>query len=390
MKGRAGRPRVNDCYFFGSYAFGLVCDQVFYSALSWSALELTQSDLYTGLICSVGSLPRLLFMVPAGFYSDRWGYKKVVLVSCAVKFVVLSAAALCFAVAPLSVVALVALALALGLFEAFYLPACQGLMVSLSGAGLVGRQSLLTLLQKLAAVAAPYLAGVLVAGDNAVLFGFIALMALVSVVLCIPVDAEGLAGNRKDATKGQMGFFDKAVTILSANRRLRRSFFFILATEFAASGIINTGATLLCAYRSMGSEDMGRLLAVYGLGAGIAALAKLAAPKGAGSPLPATAVFGLAAICAGLFSSSVLIYVAFFVMGLGSGFASIALSVSFLQAAPRDELGVSSALLNVAAFGCTALSSLVGGAVSELASAPASFLLYGAILLCCAASNSFW
>ncbi|MBI4542067.1 MAG: MFS transporter [Gemmatimonadetes bacterium] len=102
-------------------------------ALGWLVLELTDSAFYVGLVSALGTLPVLLFSLPAGVYVDRTNKRRVV----AIAQVLLLAAAATLAVLVgtgwVRVWQVAALAAVAGMAAAFEIPARQSFIVELVG-----------------------------------------------------------------------------------------------------------------------------------------------------------------------------------------------------------------------------------------------------------------
>ena len=102
-------------------------------AQGWLALELSDSAFLVGLVASVGSLPVLLFSLPAGVLVDR--VDKLRLVRVAQTLLLVEATLLWWFTwsGHITIGWLLALAASGGLFSAFEIPARQSLMVELVG-----------------------------------------------------------------------------------------------------------------------------------------------------------------------------------------------------------------------------------------------------------------
>ena len=104
-------------------------------AQSWLALELTNSALVVGAVASIGSLPIVLFSLPAGAFVDRTD--KLRLVKAMQALMLLESALLWWFTwsGNITIGWLLALALFNGLASAFEIPARQAMMIDLVGRG---------------------------------------------------------------------------------------------------------------------------------------------------------------------------------------------------------------------------------------------------------------
>ena len=98
---------------------------------AWLALELTNDPFLVGLVSAAGTLPILLFSIPAGVYADRREKLRIVRIA-QVLFVVQAVVLWWFTWSnQVTIGVLIVLVLASGLFEAFEIPARQSLTVRL-------------------------------------------------------------------------------------------------------------------------------------------------------------------------------------------------------------------------------------------------------------------
>ena len=102
-------------------------------AQGWLALELTNNAFLVGLVTAIGSLPILLFSLPAGLVVDRRNKLRLVTV---MQALLLTQATLLWYLTlthRITIAWLFVLAAANGLFSAFEIPARQSMMVELVG-----------------------------------------------------------------------------------------------------------------------------------------------------------------------------------------------------------------------------------------------------------------
>jgi len=100
---------------------------------AWLALELSNDPFLVGLVSAAGTLPILLFSIPAGVFADR--RKKLRIVRVAQVMFLIQAVLLWWFTwsGHVTIAVLIALVLASGLLEAFEIPARQSLIVRLVG-----------------------------------------------------------------------------------------------------------------------------------------------------------------------------------------------------------------------------------------------------------------
>ena len=68
-------------------SISMLGDQFYFIALPWLTLQLTGSGLALGAVAAVGGLPRAIFMLIGGAFTDRFSPRTVMFVSNAVRII---------------------------------------------------------------------------------------------------------------------------------------------------------------------------------------------------------------------------------------------------------------------------------------------------------------
>ncbi|GDY82477.1 hypothetical protein SAVCW2_16760 [Streptomyces avermitilis] len=196
--------------WLGAYTASMVGDNVYYLALSWAAVQ-AGTPSQAGLVMAVSAVPRALLMLGGGVVADRFGPRRVVIGSDAVRCAaVLAVAALLFAASP-GLWPLALLAVLFGTVDAVFMPAVGALPARVTGRDQLARvQGMRGLAIRFANVVGAPLGGLGVAlGGAAAAFGLAGLLIAVSVPLLIsvrmrdlPADGEG-AGKRTGRRAGR-------------------------------------------------------------------------------------------------------------------------------------------------------------------------------------------
>lgn len=132
-------------------------------AQGWLVLQLTNSAYYVGLVSALGSLPVLLVSLPAGVFADRTNKRRLVIVTQAFSMAQALVMALLIWTRRVELWNVAALAVFLGLVNAFDIPTRQSFVVDL-----VGREDLMNAIAlnsaafNAARVVGPAVAGVLI------------------------------------------------------------------------------------------------------------------------------------------------------------------------------------------------------------------------------------
>ncbi|WP_343235763.1 MFS transporter, partial [Streptomyces sp. SID10815] len=115
-----------------AYLASMIGDNVYYLALSWAAVQ-TSTPAQAGVVTAVSALPRALLMLGGGVIADRFGPRRVVIGSDAVRCAaVLAVAALLWHTGP-GLWPLTVLALLFGVVDAVFMPAVGALPARVTG-----------------------------------------------------------------------------------------------------------------------------------------------------------------------------------------------------------------------------------------------------------------
>ncbi|MBW8818873.1 MAG: MFS transporter [Streptomyces sp.] len=166
----------------------MIGDSVYYIALSWAAVQ-TGTPSQAGVVMAVSAVPRAVLMLGGGVIADRFGPRRVVIISDTVRCAaVLAVAGLLFLTGP-GLWPLAVLALVFGTVDAVFLPAVGALPARVTSRGQLARvQGIRGLGIRFASVVGGPLGGLAVAiGGAAAAFTVAGLLIAVSVPLLISV-----------------------------------------------------------------------------------------------------------------------------------------------------------------------------------------------------------
>ncbi|MEV0473185.1 MFS transporter [Streptomyces prunicolor] len=259
--------------WLGAYASSMAGDGVYYVALSWAAVQ-AGSPAQAGLVMSVSALPRAVLMLGGGVIADRFGPRRVVIGSDAVRCAaVLAVAALLFLTGP-GLWPLAALALVFGIVDAVFIPAVGALPARITGKGQLARvQGMRGLAYRFAVIFGAPLGGLAVAyGGATAAFGIAGLLIAVSVPLLISVRVRELPPGDTAVVGTTTAWRDLAVGLryVRRHRVLAPLMLAIALGDLGFAGPLNVGLTLLADQRGWGASGMGWVLAGFGVGAGTA------------------------------------------------------------------------------------------------------------------------
>ncbi|WP_329470338.1 MFS transporter [Streptomyces sp. NBC_01723] len=258
-----------------AYTVSMVGDMVFYLALSWAAVQ-NGTAAQAGIVTAVSAVPRALLMLGGGVVADRFGPRRVVIGSDAVRCgTVLAVAAVLFVTDP-GLWLLALLAVVFGTVDAVFLPAVGALPARITTKDQLARvQGMRGLGIRFAAVVGAPLGGLGVAvGGSAAAFACAGLLIAVSVPLLVSVRVRELPPEEATPRDNTTAWRDLRAGLrhIRRHRVLGPLMITIALGDLGFVGPLNVGLTLLADERGWGASGMGWVLGGFGTGAGVAAL----------------------------------------------------------------------------------------------------------------------
>ncbi|MEV5874900.1 MFS transporter [Streptomyces sp. NPDC052101] len=259
--------------WLAAYTSSMLGDSIYYLALSWAAVR-GGTPGQAGLVMAVSALPRAVLMLGGGVIADRFGPRRVVIGSDAVRCAaVLAVAALLFLTSP-GLWPLAPLALVFGTVDAVFMPTVGALPARLTEKDQLARvQGLRGLAIRFSSVVGAPLGGLGVAlGGAAAAFALAGLLIAVSVPLLLSVRIRDLP--TADGTVNTTAWSDlrAGLRYIRRHRVLAPLMLAIALGDLGFVGPLNVGLTLLADRRGWGASGMGWVLAGFGVGAGAASL----------------------------------------------------------------------------------------------------------------------
>ncbi|MEU0981868.1 MFS transporter [Streptomyces griseus] len=254
-----------------AYTASVTGDVVYFLALSWAATR-AGGPSQVGLVVAAGALPRAVFMLAGGVVADRFGARRVAVVSDAVRCVVILIAAVGLSSASPSVWLLVAVALVFGVVDAVFMPAVGALPPRITAPAQLARvQGMRGLSIRLSNAVGPLLAGsVLLIGGAAGAFTAAAALFALSLVtlLTVRITAVPRAPRRGSAGRELMD----GLRYVRRHRMLAPLVTVVGLSEMCFSGPVATGLVLLADERGWGASGMGWIASAFSVGAAASAL----------------------------------------------------------------------------------------------------------------------
>ncbi|MFJ3660479.1 MFS transporter [Streptomyces sp. NPDC090119] len=303
---RAAHRDPNVLRWLGAYTASMLGDNVYYIALSWAAVR-AGSPSEAGAVMAASAVPRALLLLGGGVIADRFGPRRVVVGSDAVRCAAVLAVAVLLFVSTPGLWPLAALALVFGAVDAVFMPAVGALPARITAPGQLARvQGLRGLAIRVAGVVGAPLGGLGVAmGGAATAFGLAGLLIALSLPLLITVRIRPLPAEETARETGTAwaGLVD-GLRHVRRHRVLGPLMLAIALGDFGFVGPLNVGLTLLADRRGWGATGMGWVLAGFGVGAG--AVSALLAVRGR---IPRAGLTAACSILAGSVAIGALAYV---------------------------------------------------------------------------------
>ncbi len=286
----ASRPAYKDgtvLRWLAAYTLSILGDSIYFMALGWAANRIA-GPAEVGMIVASGAVPRALLMLGGGVVADRFGPRRVVIGSDAVRFAVIAAAAVTLAFTPGHVWLLVTVALVFGAVDALFMPAVGALPPRITTPDqLVRIQGMRALAVRGGSMMGPPLAGLAMGlGGPEAAFGLAGVLFGVSLLLLLAVRLRPLEEDAGNGTGDSTPTGDSASPKNSARHDLTEGLGFIrrhkligplvlaaALSELGFAGPLNIGFVFLTSERDWGAGGMGWIVAGFGGGAAVSALA---------------------------------------------------------------------------------------------------------------------
>ncbi|MEV6009274.1 MFS transporter [Streptomyces sp. NPDC051976] len=377
--GRPAHRDANVLRWLTAYAASMLGDSVYFLALGFAAAK-AASPGEVGMVLAVGAVPRAALMLGGGVVADRFGPRRVVIGSDAVRCVLILAVAATLALSAPGLWLLVAVALVFGVVDALFMPAVGALPPRIVAADqLVRLQGMRALVIRCGTIVGPPLGGLAMGTGGAVAAFTVAggLFALSVPLLVATRFREPAAADDTDAPAGADTPWRELLDGLRYVRGHRLVGPLVLSgalCELGLVGPLNIGMILLTTDRGWGSAGYGWIIGAFGAGAALSAL--LLTVRGrvprAGQVQIGTLFAGSAAL--GLIGTTPSLAVAVTVALLGGLVCGLCGSLAFalVQTATDPRyLGRVSAVMSLSGFGLAPLAyPLFGVAAATWGLAP--------------------
>ncbi len=358
-------------------------DHFYMIALPWLVLQLTGDSLAMGTVLALSAIPRALLMLVGGALTDRFSPRSLMLVSNAIRFVLVSLLTVLVFTNNVEMWMLYTLAVLFGVADAFFYPAQSSMTPQLVKMDqLQIANSLMHGTMMLAMLAGPVLAGVLIAvlGDGhsesagmqgiAVAFGLDALTFLVSLIMLAFIKTPRAASREND--ENILESILSGLNFVWNDLPLRAFFFVVAAVTFFFNGPFNIGVPLLADTRfPEGAVAYGTILSTWGagslLGMALAGMLPRPNPKRMGTVLLSlVSVMGIGLALLGVSASTFIAAAIGLMLGSLNGYINVFFTTWVQSRAPKALIGRLMSLLMFSSTGLFPVSMALSGAVSRV------------------------
>jgi MFS family permease len=373
-------------YLAGQTVSGLG-DQIWYVALAWSAVH-AASPAVAGVLLMLSSIPRLALLLFGGLIADRFDIRRLMMGSDTLR-TVLTLASAGIALAASGVWLLVLLALTFGAVDAVFMPSAGAMQPRLLRpeqykAGSVAVQ----MTARLALCLGAPLGGIVMAlGHLSFALAVDGVTFAVSVATLATVRPRPLVRQRGEGQAERPGYLAdlrRGLGFLVGHPVLGPLTLVVTLSNLGFVGPMNIGLAELAAHHGWGPAGIGVLLAAFGIGAAVSALAMYwrRIRRRAGVWLTVlVAVQGAAIMSMGLAPRLALAVLAATVVGVCSGPVAVISSVLSQVATPDDLRGRVSSITTLSAYGTVLIASSATGLLIGTLGLTGTYAISGSIEL---------
>jgi MFS family permease len=382
---------------FAGETISVLGDQFHFVALTWLAIQLTGSGLVLGTVLMTAAIPRAVFMLVGGAFSDRFSPRTLMLASNAIRGVVVGILAGLVLSGWAELWHLYILAGIFGVVDAFFYPAMNTIVPMLVPERQLSPANALTQgAQQIMGLVGPALAGAMIAlvqtgpafAIDAVSFGVAAIALLL------------ISGGRRHADPaanadrpGMLATIAGGVGAAWSDPPVRSMVLLTAAFNFAFTGPISVGLAFLADHRfNGGSAAFGLMFSAFGGGAVIGAIAAGSIrPRRLGAIVMAIAmVLGVGLALIGLAPSLAVALGIIGVMGVLIGFINVQ-AIAWLQSHIAEAMrGRVMSLVTLGSVGLAPVSLAIAGALVDLGAVTLTFVAAGAIIIIAAIAGVAW
>jgi MFS family permease len=384
-------------WLLGGGMLSMIGDQFTLIALPWLVLKLTGDPLALGVVIALMSIPRAVFILIGGALVDRHSPMRVMMLSKHASALLLFALAALTLSGGATLPLVYALALGIGLAQAFAIPSGTAMLPQTVPAPLLqAANGTMMGMRQLSMLAGPLLAALLLAlagGDGSADARPLGLAFAVDCVTFV-LSALTLARVRPlaDAPRAAEAHVLRAVgaglAMVWRDTALRTCFLYWGLVAFCVGGAMQVALPLLARDVLHGASSLGLLMGVHGAGTLLGMLLSARAPR---PQLPfgamlliGDALAGLLLVPLGAVGALWQAIVLLLALGMLAGYLQVAIFTWIGQRVAREMLGRAMSIFLFIFMGLAPLSAAATGAILQYVSLATLFAASGALLTACA------
>ncbi len=369
-------------------------DQFHMIALPWLVLQLTGDGLAVGTVLAAAGIPRALFMLFGGAFTDRFSPRTIMLLSNAARLLLVGLLTLLTYTGVIQLWMLYGFALAFGFADAFFYPASSAILPQLiEKRHLAAGNSLVQGMAQISIFLGPVLAGLVISAFSrqaivvngetvpdlqgiGLAFGVDALTFLVSVLTLWLIHTHPVTADTSGESGGMIAEIRAGIRFVWSDHTLRMLMLFIAGINLLFAAPFVVGVPVLADTRFVeGAVAYGSILS--GLGGGMLLGTILAGvlprlSKSLFGPLLIVLISGLGLGLIAIGLSPTLAFAVIFaaLMGLTNGYVNI-ISFTWMQAnTPENMMGRVMSLIMFASVGLNPIAMAVAGVLVKVGIIP--------------------
>jgi MFS family permease len=381
---------------FGGETISVLGDQFHFIALAWLALQVTGSGLALGTVLMTAAIPRAVFMLVGGAFSDRFSPRTLMLVSNVVRGVVVGLLAALVLADRAELWHLYVLAAIFGVVDAFFYPALSTIIPMLvPGRMLAPANAVIQGSSQIMGLIGPALAGALIAvvGTGPAFVIDAATFAVAALAITLVRGGRRAASADEERTS-VLASIGGGIRAAWADPAVRGTLVIITAFNLAFTGPVSVGLAWLAEERfAGGSAAFGLLFSVWGGGALIGAViggSVTRVPRFGTVLLAASCALGVGMMLLGFAPTLPIALAIIGPMGVLVGFINVQY-FSWIQRRVADDLrGRVLSLVMLGSVGLAPVSLAAAGALVDVGAATLMYTVAGGIILVAALAGAAW
>jgi MFS family permease len=380
---------------FAGAAVSLLGDQFALIATPWLVLKLTNDPLALGTVLALEGIPRAVFMLFGGVFSDYLSPRRMMLIANVTRLVLTAGMALLVLAGAVQLWMIYVFGLLFGIVAGFAIPAETSIVPMLvPEADLQAGNSLMMGATQLAGFVGPTVAGILIGHFSNTsqgvgwAFAFDAFTFIVSAVTLqlIRTRKPGEAGGANPGKESVLASIRTGIRYLWQDKPLRFIYVLMVAINFLLIGPLMVGIPVLANQRlPEGATAFGLLMSAFAGGSllGYLFAGSLHRPNGASLrwiTILLFSGFGLVIGALGFIPYTWVDFGLLALLGFGNGYVAILLITWIQTRTPKEMLGRTMALLMLSSTGLYPISQAAAGALSKW-NLTMVFVIPGALVL---------